>query len=173
LSTVYGIVKQHSGHVYVYSEPNRGTTFKIYLPLVEGTVEEKAITETQTMPQGTETIMIVDDDYSIRRLVWDTLEPLGYELMEAACGEDALELMRKTDKKVALVLSDVIMTGMNGRELSETLEKDYPDTKTVLMSGYTDNVIVHHGVLDPGIVFINKPLLPIALANQIRKVLDS
>lgn len=174
LATVYGIVKQHGGHIYVYSEPDRGTTFKIYFPVVEEALAEKdALKALRAMPQGTELIMVVDDDPAIRRLVRDTLEPLGYSIIEAGSGEDALSLFKRTRERVDLVLSDLIMPGINGQEMMMELERDYPEVKTILMSGYTDNIIVNHGMLKPDVNFIGKPLLPIVLTNKIREVLDS
>jgi len=174
LATVYGIVKQHEGHIYVYSEPGRGTTFKIYFPVVGGDAHQAAPVgrEVKTMPQGTELIMVVDDDAAIRRLVRDTLEPLGYSIIEAGSGEDALALFKRTKEKIGLVLSDLVMPGINGQEMVEQLLRDHPEVKTILMSGYTNNIIVHHGVLNPDVNFISKPLLPIALANKIRETLD-
>lgn len=173
LFTVLGIVKQNKGHVYVYSEPDQGTTFKIYLPVVEGPIEEIASSRKRKMPGGTETIMVVDDDPSIRRLIVDTLEPLGYHLIEAACGNEALEYYRTTKEQIDLVLTDVIMPGINGLKLIETIKIDRPDIKAILMSGYTNNVVAYQGELKPGIIFMNKPLLPIAMANKIREVLDN
>ncbi|GBE11866.1 blue-light-activated protein [bacterium BMS3Abin13] len=173
LFTVFGIVKQHNGHIYIYSEPDQGTTFKIYLPVVEGPIDEIASSRKRKMPGGTETILVVDDDPSIRRLIEDTLEPLGYHLIKADCGREALDRCRATKEKIDLVLTDVIMPGMNGLKLIETIKIDRPEIKAILMSGYTDNVVTHHGVLKPGIIFINKPLLPIAMANKIREVLDN
>ncbi len=173
LFTVCGIVKQHKGHIYVYSEPDQGTTFKIYLPVIEGPIDEIASSRKRKMPGGTETILVVDDDSSVRRLIVDTLVPLGYHLIEAGCGSEALEYYRMTKEQIDLVLTDVIMPGMNGRELIETIKIDRPGIKAILMSGYTDNVVAHHGVLKPGIIFINKPLLPIAMAEKIREVLDN
>jgi signal transduction histidine kinase/ActR/RegA family two-component response regulator len=173
LATVYGIVKQHEGHIYVYSEPGRGTTFKIYFPVVSGAVDEmRPARELKTMPRGTETIMVVDDDAAIRRLVRDALEPLGYDIIEAGSGEDALALFSRTEDRISLVLSDLVMAGINGQEMIEILTQDHPEVKTILMSGYTDNIIVQHGVLKPGVIFLNKPILPVALANKIREVLD-
>ncbi len=174
LATVYGIVKQHEGHIYVYSESDRGTTFKIYFPVVVGALDQQAeVKDIRTMPQGTELIMVVDDDEAIRRLIRDTLEPLGYSIIEAGSGENALSLFERTKEKIDLVLSDLIMPGINGQELVERLEQDHPEVKTILMSGYTDNIIVTHGVLKPDVIFIGKPLLPISLANKIREVLNS
>jgi signal transduction histidine kinase len=173
LSTVYGIVKQHNGHISIYSQPKKGTTFRIYFPIIKsGPVEERSFKQTTTMARGTETILVVDDEPSIRGLIFDTMEPLGYKLLEASCGQEAIELFKTTSDKIDLVLSDVIMPGMNGRELIEILRQQRPEIKSVLMSGYSDNIIAKHGVLDPGIVFINKPLLPLSLANTIRAVLD-
>jgi len=173
LSTVYGIVKQHQGHIFVYSESGHGTTFKIYLPVVEEPLEKREFAAMTTMPKGTETILVVDDDASIRQLVIDTLEPLGYKVMSATCGENALSVLRSTEGKIDLLLSDVIMPGMNGRDLIEIVLADNPGVKTVLMSGYTDNIIADRDSLLKEIVFINKPLLPLALAGRIRSVLDN
>jgi signal transduction histidine kinase/CheY-like chemotaxis protein len=173
LSTVYGIVKQHNGHIYVYSEPGRGTTFKIYLPMVEGKAEETGVRESRSMPLGSETILVVDDDASIRHLLRDTLEPLGYSLIEAGSGEDALALLGRTGAQVHLVLTDLIMPGMNGQELLDAIKVNRPAIKSVIMSGYTDKIVIQHGILKTGENFINKPLLPIALANKIREVLDA
>ena len=172
LSTVYGIIKQHRGHINVYSEPGKGTTFKIFFPLVSGQVEERALKETKTLTGGTETILVVDDDASIRRLVVDTLEPLGYSLMVAACGEEALQLSRTTKENIQLVLSDVVMPGMNGRQLVTILRKERPGIKAILMSGYPNHVAVSTGDLEPGVVFINKPFPPISLTDKIRTLVD-
>jgi signal transduction histidine kinase len=173
LSTVYGIVKQHHGHIFVYSEPEHGTTFKIYLPVVGDSLEKREFVKVRTMPRGTETILVVDDDFSIRKLVLDTLEPLGYNILEASCGEEALEICRATQEDIDLLLSDVIMPGMNGRELIEIARKECPDVKTALMSGYADTVVTDNGAFEQNTVFINKPLLPISLAVKLRSVLDS
>jgi nitrogen-specific signal transduction histidine kinase len=173
LSTAYGIVRQHNGHIYVYSEPGRGTTFKIYLPLAGVEAEERNVQVNRSMPPGTETILIVDDDASIRRLLNDTLEPLGYDLLEAGSGEDALALIERTGKQIHLVLTDLIMPGMNGQDLLDAVRAKRPETKTIVMSGYADKIAVEDGILRAGAIFINKPLLPIALANKVREVLDT
>ncbi len=172
LSTVFGIVKKHHGHIYAYSEPGKGTTFKIYFPVVKGDVEKETLKKTTAMAKGTETILVADDDGTIRRLVIDTLEPLGYKLIEAVCGEDALEKCRARKGKIDLVLSDVVMPGLNGISMVKILKKECPDIKTVVMSGYADNVIINKDVLESDITFINKPLLPVSLANRLRSVLD-
>jgi len=172
LATVYGIVRQHKGHIYVYSEPDKGTTFKIYLPVVEQSLDETGSKESLTMPLGTESILIVDDDAGIRSLINDSLEPLGYTLLEAGSGEDALAVVKRTKAKIDLVLTDLIMPGMNGQELIEIIMQEQPEIKFILMSGYTDDIVSQRGDLKPWVCFINKPLLPISLANTIRNVLD-
>ena len=173
LSTVYGIVKQHHGHIFVYSEPGYGTVFKIYLPVVDELFQKREFVKMSSMPQGTETILVVDDDVSIRKLVLDTLEPLGYTILEASSGDEALKVCKALKEDIDLLLSDVIMPGMNGRELIEIVLKESPNIKTVLMSGYADKVIADKDFLEHGTVFINKPLLPISLAASLRSVLDS
>ncbi|MHB8790856.1 MAG: GAF domain-containing hybrid sensor histidine kinase/response regulator [Desulfobulbaceae bacterium] len=172
LSTVYGIVKQHNGYIHVYSEPDHGSCFKIYLPIVSGEVAERDPRGSINMASGSETILIVDDDESIRAMILDTLQPLGYNILTAASGTEALELSRATPQTIDLILSDVIMPGMNGRQLADAIGKEQPGIKTILMSGYTDNVIAQHGVLQQGYHLVSKPLLPISLANKIREVLD-
>ena len=172
LSTVYGIVKQHNGYIHVYSELNHGTCFKIYFPIVDQEIDEVTSTRTLTMPGGDETILIVDDDASIRSMIADTLQPLGYNVLKASSGDEALDLSRASHQQIDLILSDVIMPGMNGRQLVDAIQKEQPGILCILMSGYTDNVIAQHGVLQAEYTLINKPLLPVALANRIREVLD-
>lgn len=172
LATVYGIVRQHNGHIYVYSELGKGTTFKIYLPLDPGSEEEIDRRETRTMPLGNETILIVDDDFSVRHLVLDTLEPLGYNILEAGSGEDALAVIKRSGEKVDMVVTDLIMPGMNGKELLENIRTILPDIKTILMSGYTDDIINRNGD-DIEINFVNKPIQPVFLANKVREILDA
>ena len=171
LSTVYGIVKQHKGHIYVYSEIGRGTTFKIYFPKIKEAAADKNVKALPAMEKGTETILITDDEASIRKLIRDTLEPLGYTIFEAADGEEALALFNRTEAKIDMLFTDVIMPKMNGKKLAETLLAQNPQLKVLYMSGYTDNVIVHQGVLDDNVEFINKPLVPSILTKKIREVL--
>lgn len=172
LSTVYGIVKQHHGHIHVYSEEGHGTSFKIYFPVTGGEIVEQEISNNILMARGNETILVVDDDESIRSLILDTLQPLGYKTLAAASGREALEIHENAGEKIDMVLSDVIMPIMNGKELVDKLIARQPDIKVMLMSGYTDNVIAHHGALESGHVLVNKPLLPVTLANRIREILD-
>jgi len=172
LATVYGIIRQHNGHIYVYSELGKGSTFKIYLPLDPGIAVANGRRETRTMPMGNETILVVDDDFSVRHLVRDTLEPLGYSILEAGSGEDALSVIKRSGEKVDLVVTDLIMPGMNGQELLENIRAIVPDSKSILMSGYTDD-IVKQNIFDIGANFINKPILPVFLANKVREILDT
>jgi CheY-like chemotaxis protein len=159
LSTVYGIVKQHKGHIFVYSEVGSGTTFKMCFPRVDEVADIEISESVGDMKHGTETVLVVDDEVTIRKLVIDTLAPLGYNVLEADGGQEALQIFKTTDKEIDLLLTDVVMPKMSGRELAEKVEADWPDVKVLFMSGYTDNVIVHQGVLKPGVFFINKPLL--------------
>ena len=172
LATVYGIVKQHGGYIYVYSEKNKGTTFKIYLPACHKSAEEaKRKHFTEALSQGNHTILIVDDNPSIRELIVETLKPLGYHCLQAASGKEAIEVFHKYKGEVHLLLTDVVMPYMNGRELAETIKKEKPDIKVIFMSGYTENIIAHHGMLEPGINYISKPITPAALSQKIRSVL--
>jgi signal transduction histidine kinase len=171
LSTVYGIVKQHKGHIYVYSELGSGTIFKIYFRKIKKVAEESSTKKIPAMESGTETILVVDDEASIRKLVRDTLEPLGYKILEAANGEEALAYYRDNHDTIDLLLTDVVMPKMTGKKLAELLLQEYPGLKILYMSGYTDNVITHKGILDRGIHFLNKPLVPSILTKKIREVL--
>ena len=172
LATVHGITKQHNGHVHVYSEKGKGSTFKIYLPASNQTIKSN-ISHHKTIPlkQGRETIMIVDDEPSVCRLVADTLEPLGYKCLGVSSGKDAIELLKNYPDTVHLLLTDVVMPGINGSELAERIRATYPDLKIIFMSGYTENTITHRGVLDKGINYISKPITPVALTHKIRSVL--
>jgi len=174
LSTVYGIVKQSGGDIWVYSEPGRGTTFKIYLPWVEGAVEtvEPGVAPARDV-RGSETILLVEDDVGIRRLVRQVLAERGYWVLEAIHGKHAIEIGEQHTVPIHLLVTDVVMPGMSGRELAERLKLSRPNMKVLFMSGYTDKAIVHHGELDPGTAFLQKPFTPDALARKVREVLDS
>ena len=172
LSTVYGIVKQLGGYIFVYSEPDNGTTFKIYFPVVMEEKEPLSKEKKPAMQEGTETILAVDDEPTIRQFVYDTLAPLGYDMILAESGEDAIAKAKSAGREIDLLLTDVIMPGMNGKDLADHLEGIFPAMKSVFMSGYTDNVITHKGVLKPGTTLINKPLIPIQLSQKIRQILE-
>ncbi|MEK6743643.1 MAG: PAS domain S-box protein [Nitrospirota bacterium] len=172
MSMVYGIVMQHNGHIRVSSEPGKGTTFTIYLPAVEGEAEV-VVNIHRNMPSGgTETVLVVEDDPSIRSLVRDILEPLGYRLLIASSGEEALKISDNTADTIPLLLTDVILTGMNGKELADAFAAKRPDCRVIFMSGHADESLARHGVLLPGLNFIQKPLSPASLAEKIREVLD-
>jgi len=173
LSTVYGIVKQHHGHIYVYSEPGIGTTFKVYIPATIEEVEDLLIKEKTQELKGDETIMLVDDEVTVLDMVSDTLEPLGYTILKALSGEEALKICKSRDGHIDLLLTDVVMKGMNGKQLADTITEIYPLTKVIFMSGYTENLIANRGVLDEGVVFVQKPVRPGNLTVIIREVLDS
>lgn len=173
LSTVYGIVKQHGGHVEVYSEPELGTSFKVYLARVQGQVDtcsRGAISG--PVPRGVETVMVVEDEEALRDLACEVLAMLGYDVIKASSPETALAIARDHDGPIHLLLTDVVLPQMDGRTLFEKLAQTRPDTKVLYVSGYTENFIVHHGVLDPGIDFLPKPFTVEALAHKIRDVLD-
>lgn len=173
LATVYGIVRQHNGHIHVYSEPGRGTTFRIYLPTIDEKAEEVLqVREIPGMPPGKETVLVVDDDRAIRQLVRDALEPLGYTVIEAESGEGAFAIVKKTKGGIDLIMTDLIMPGMNGHELIDLVRQEQPHARFILMSGYVDNMVDRHDLVEAGVIFINKPLLPVALANTVREVLD-
>ncbi len=173
LSTVYGIVKQNRGFIYVYSEIQKGTSFKIYLPPVEATIDS-AEAEDQKMRKfhGGEKILLVEDDEGVRQVTKSTLLDYGYSVIEAVNGEEALQIYDERNDEIDLLLTDVVMPVMNGAELAERLREKNPDLKVLYFSGYTDSSIVHHGVLDKGNDFIQKPYSHIDLAKKIREVLD-
>jgi signal transduction histidine kinase/CHASE2 domain-containing sensor protein/CheY-like chemotaxis protein len=172
LSTVYGIVKQMSGHIYVYSEEGRGTVFKIYFPVC-GARPLETTGKTMDAPRGgDETILVVEDDDSILKLITSTLEPLGYHVLAAGSGYDALQFAAQAGIPVDLLLTDVVMSGMGGRELADIVLKKYPHVRVVFMSGYTDETLLLQGIEQQHVAFIQKPLSPKTLARKVRDVLD-
>jgi two-component system cell cycle sensor histidine kinase/response regulator CckA len=174
LSTVYGIVKQSGGYVWVYSELNRGTTFKVYLPLVEDAAAAEAIAlHEHVTARGTETILLVEDQDAVRELARTVLESQGYAVVEAISGEQAEQLANGRPGKINLLLTDVVMPGMSGRELAQRLSTGSPEMRVLFMSGYTDNVIAQGGVLEAGMSFLQKPFSPRVLAAKVREVLDN
>ena len=174
LSTVYGIVKQSGGHVAVYSEPGVGTTFKIYLPRVEGLPERASGSFKRAREAGgTETVLVVEDEEAVRRLVCRSLEAHGYKTVPAASASEALLACEKHAGEIHLMLTDVVMPHLSGRELAQRIAALRPRMKVLFMSGYTDNAIVHHGVLDAGMPFLQKPFTPRSVAQKVREVLDA
>ena len=173
LATVYGIVKQHGGNIYVYSEIGKGTTFKIYLPYYEEEhVEKIHVTKKIRDLHGSETILLAEDNEHVRRLTRTVLQRHGYKVIDAENGNKALEALASYDGPVHLLLTDVVMPGINGRDLFCMAVKKRPGLKVIYLSGYTDNVIAHHGILDEGIQFIQKPFSIKALTTKVRAVLD-
>jgi PAS domain S-box-containing protein len=177
LSTVYGIVKQSGGYIWVYSEPGRGTTFKIYLPRVAERAESPALVvssaESAAAEPGTETILLVEDEANLRYLARQFLEKQGYRVIEAADGVVAMQIAVAHEGVIHLLLTDVIMPGMNGRELAQRMSEIRPNTKVLYMSGYTENVIGHNGTLDAGVRLLQKPFTLRDLKSKVREVLDS
>ncbi|MBI2340607.1 MAG: response regulator [Deltaproteobacteria bacterium] len=175
LSMVYGIVKQSGGHIAAYSEPGKGTSFKIYLPRVEGEKQETAPVG-KTPPAslaGSETVMVVEDEEKLRKFIGRVLREKGYTVLEAPSGQEALRMSESFPKPVALLVTDVILRGLSGPQTAERLIIERPDMKVLYISGYTDNAIVHHGVLEEGTNFLQKPFTPEALARKVREVLET
>jgi len=173
MSTVYGIVKQNNGSIYVYSETGHGTTFKIYWPSTEESVIPD-ITEKQPAPEitGTETILLVEDDDSVRFFTAETLRNFGYKVFEASNGKKALDFFENNKPHIDLLLTDLVMPEMNGMDLAERVKKIAPRTLTLYASGYTDSHIIHRYELDENIQFIQKPFSVQALASKVRDTLD-
>ncbi|HTT23031.1 MAG TPA: PAS domain S-box protein [Candidatus Sulfotelmatobacter sp.] len=174
LSMVYGIVKQSGGHIWVYSEPSQGTTFKIYLPRVDQPAEHSA-QEKQPLrvARGTETILLVEDDPQLRELSSSVLSHCGYRVLTAGTPEEGIRVCESNHRDIRLLVTDVVMPRMNGRQLAERIQKVSPDIRVLYISGYTDNAIVHYGVLDPGLWFLAKPFTLSALVAKVREVLDA
>jgi CheY-like chemotaxis protein len=173
LSTVYGIVQQSGGHISVDSEPGVGTTFKIHLPRVEGVVRAGPPAPTAISGRGTETILIVEGDAALRRMSGRLLRLSGYTVLAAGDGAEALALLKGHVGPVSLVLTDMIMPGMSGRELATALQGLRPQMKVIFTSGYTDDVLQQSGQFDAGAHFIGRPHTAMQLSNKVREVLDS
>ncbi len=176
LSTVYGIVKQSGGYIFVDSQPQRGTSFRTYFPRVDVREESVAAQEAAGLPRparGQETILLVEDEGNLRRLARQYLEKQGYRILEAEDGAAALQIVAGHEGTIDLLLTDVIMPGMNGRELAASINSGRPDIRVLYMSGYTENAIGHNGLLDAGINLLQKPFSLPALKDKVREVLDS
>jgi CheY-like chemotaxis protein len=172
LATAYGIIKQSNGYIYVYSEPGHGTTFKVYLPLTEVAAATPA-SDPSPPPRGAETVLLVEDEEGIRNLLNATLKEQGYTVLSAAHGNEALEIATKFDRPIDLLLTDVVMPEMGGRALAEHVARSHPEVKILFMSGYTDDMVMRHGVLQAEVEFLQKPYTLVSLLRKIRAVLDS
>jgi PAS domain S-box-containing protein len=174
LATVYGIVEQSGGHIVVFSKVGVGTTFKVYLPMTEkATRVSGSRISARDMPSGTETVLLVEDERSVRDLICRVLGRCGYAVLAAGHPQEAMALSDEHAGDVHLLVTDVVMPGMGGKVLAERLVASRPQMKVLYISGYTDDAIVHHGVLDAGIHFVQKPFTPSALARKVREVLDA
>ncbi|HEY1661432.1 MAG TPA: ATP-binding protein [Verrucomicrobiae bacterium] len=172
LATCYGIICQSEGDIRVYSEPNSGTTFRIYLPRTDAPLDSTASPDSAQLPPGTESILLVEDDPAVRRLATVILGNCGYKIQESNNAFEALSLVKR-NPRFDLVISDVIMPQMSGKELCDQIKGSFPHIRILLMSGYTDDALAHHGVLDEGLHFLEKPFSPAKLARKVREVLDS
>jgi two-component system cell cycle sensor histidine kinase/response regulator CckA len=174
LATVYGIVKQNNGYINVYSEPGQGTSFKIYLPRHVGKTGEAPMQgEERPVLCGQETILLVEDEPAILKMTTVMLKRQGYTVLPASTPGEAIGLAQHHVGEIHLLLTDVVMPEMNGRDLAKNLLSLYPQLKSLFMSGYTANVIAHHGILDEGVHFIQKPFATKALAEKVRTILDT
>jgi CheY-like chemotaxis protein len=173
LSTVYGIVKQSGGEIVVESEPGRGATFHIYMPRITGVMDTMHSAAARPgVLSGAETILLVEDEPGVRQLVREMLHRLGYTILEAGGGPDALRIFDQHQGSIDLLLTDVIMPQMSGRELAERLRLRQPSLKVLYVSGYTDDMLAHHGMLEPDVFLLPKPFAPDELAKKLREVLD-
>jgi signal transduction histidine kinase len=175
LATVYGIVKQSGGFIWVYSEPARGTSFKIYFPrLADAPAEPGAESAAPSpAPRGTETVLVVEDVTAVRGVAREMLERSGYRVLEAANGDQALRVAAKHSGPIDLLLTDVVMPGISGRVLAKQLADLRPQMRVLYMSGYTDDAVVNHGMLEPGISYLQKPFTRDGLARKVHEVLRS
>jgi PAS domain S-box-containing protein len=173
LSIVYGIIKQHEGHVNVYSEPGKGTTFKIYLPLINAEPEKERRAVMSSFDNGNETLLFAEDDKEVRVFTREILAEYGYEVIEASDGEDAINKFMENKDSIQLLLLDVIMPKKNGKEVYEEIKKVKPDIKTLFMSGYTADVIQKKGIMEEGLDVLLKPVSPTVLLKKVRDILDA
>jgi PAS domain S-box-containing protein len=173
LSTVFGIVKQSGGSVEVYSEPGHGTSVKVYLPRIDQPVSIEAKNERKMAVRGSETILLVEDDEMVRTLVRETLQREGYHILDAAGPLEARRISEQHNGVIQLMVTDVVMPKVNGRELAEQIGKRRPDMRVLYMSGYTDNAIMNSGVLQKEVAFIQKPFTPAAMTEKVREVLEN
>jgi DNA-binding NtrC family response regulator len=169
---VYGIVKQSRGSIWVYSEPGQGTTFKIYFPSSRKDRKDSSSAVRGEVLRGSETVLLTEDDEMVRTLAREVLQSYGYRVLEAPNGSAAISVCEQHDATIHLLVTDVVMPEMSGRDLVARISQLRPGMKVLYMSGYSDGAVVHHGVLDEDTAFIQKPFAPETLARKIRKVLD-
>ena len=174
LATCYGIVEQHGGHIWIYSEVGQGTTVKIYLPRVpEPAAPTSALADAPELPRGSETVLVVEDQADVRALLTQVLRGQGYTVLEAANGAEAIQVAEAhAPALIDLLLTDVVMPRMGGKEVAATITARDPHVKVLFMSGYTHGAIVQNGQLEQGIAFLHKPFTPAALIRKVREVLD-
>jgi CheY-like chemotaxis protein len=173
LSTTYGIVKQSGGHIWVYSEPGYGTCFKVYLPAAQDSLSTVSSALLSPVKSGGETILIAEDEEAILELIRDVLSEHGYRVLVSKTADEACHLSLEEKGEIHLLLTDVVMPELSGKQLAARLMINRPSMKILYMSGYTSDAIVHHGVLDEGIEFLEKPFTPGSLCRKVREVLDT
>ena len=173
LATVYGIVKQGGGDIWVYSELGKGTTFKLYFPRVTEAAAESPAPERLEAAESLETVLLVEDEQSVRELTFKMLQKMGYRILTASGGSEAIEISRSHAGHISILVTDVVMPGMSGRQLADVLKASRPDMKVLFLSGYTEDTIVHHGVLDPTVQFLPKPFSREVLGKKLRSVLGA
>jgi CheY-like chemotaxis protein len=172
LATAYGIVRQSGGAIRISSEPGKGTVARIYLPMAQAKTAPAEEPPAAEAPTGVETILLVEDETRVRKLILDVLRSRGYNVLEATRGEDALRLARRHGGSIDMALVDVVMPEMSGPDLVKELEPLCPKLRVLYMSGYTDEAIMHHGIAESSVAFLQKPFLPDVLARRVREVLD-
>jgi CheY-like chemotaxis protein len=174
LATVYGIVKQSGGSIQVESQAGKGSKFRIYLPAADGGIRKRPETVAgELVVGGTETILVVEDEVDLRELTRIFLEGYGYRVLQASSAEQAIEAAERFSERIDLLLTDVIMPGMSGRRLAEEVLSRRPQTRIVYMTGYTDDMVVQHRVLEPGVQLLQKPFSKVELAVKVRATLDA
>ncbi|MEK7725437.1 MAG: ATP-binding protein, partial [Acidobacteriota bacterium] len=173
LATVYGIIKQSNGFIWVESEQNHGTIFKVQFPRVDQPSTAVKAESVSTFPSGTETILLVEDEEQVRRVAVEVLTVLGYQVFEASNGTQAIQLAKLYKDTIHLLLTDVVMPKMNGKEMAEQIKIHHPEAEVLYMSGYNDDIIANHGILDGNLHFLGKPFSPSTLANKVREVLEA
>jgi two-component system, cell cycle sensor histidine kinase and response regulator CckA len=169
LSTVYGIVKQSEGYIWVYSEPGQGTTFKIYLPLKPGTVTPTQKDSVPSRSGSGESILVVEDEAPVRYIMKRSLEGAGYRVLEAGSAAEALDVLARSPEKISLLLTDIVMPGEGGRGLADRIARLIPGVSVLFTSGYTNGEIARRGLLEPGAAFIQKPVTPAALVRAVQE----